>query len=245
MRVAALQYRPPKADPASGRDGLAAMVEAAAAGGAKIIVAPEMATCGYIWASRDAIAPFAEPARGATFRALAPIARSYGAVIVAGFPERDGRTLYNAALVIGPDGDLLACYRKVYLFDADRTWATAGQHHLVLETPFGRLVPGICMDINDPAFTLHVQRANADVVAFCTNWIEEGIEIRNYWHRRLFHRNGVIIAADTWGEDEGVEFFGRSTILERDGTIAAEAPVRGDMIVLADVGTGCTDTRSS
>jgi predicted amidohydrolase len=245
MRVAVLQYRPPKGDPRAGREGLAAMAEAAAAGGAKVVVAPEMATCGYIWPSRDAIAPHAEPARGATFRTLAPIAKQYGAVIVAGFPERDGRTLYNSALVVGTDGELLACYRKVLLYEADEAWATAGSQHLVVETPHGRIVPGICMDINDPGFTRHVQRAAADIVAFCTNWIEEGIDIRSYWHRRLFHRDGIILAADTWGEDSGVAFFGRSTILTRDGSIAAEAPVRGDMILFADTRSPCAAEHSA
>lgn len=236
VRLAAVQYRPPKADPTAGRDGLVALVEAAASNGARVIVAPEMATCGYVWASRDEVEPHAEPARGPTWERLAPIARAHEAWIVVGIPERasDG-TLYNAAIVIDGSGELVACYRKVLLFDADRTWAAAGTRHLTIETPWGPLVPGICMDINDDRFVQHVLQTRPWLVAFCTNWVDEGVEIRGYWRARLLGSPSWLLAADTWGDDGAYTFFGRSSIVSPAGRVVADAGVRGDRLVLADV----------
>lgn len=237
VRIAAAQYRPPKGDSESGREGLVAIVEAAARNGARVIVAPEMATCGYVWPTAEAIAPHAEAAEGPTFSALARVAKAHGAWVVAGIPERDedGR-LYNAALVIDDGGRLAACYRKVLLFDADRTWASAGDTHLAVQTPWGRLVPGICMDINDDRFVMHVHRVQPWLVAFSTNWIDEGVDIRGYWRARLLGCPTWLVAADTWGDDGEFTFFGRSSIVSPSGRVVADAGVRGDRIVLAEVG---------
>lgn len=234
-RIAALQYRPPKGDVPAAREGLCALVEAAAAGGAKLIVGPEMSTTGYVWGSVDEILEHTEPAEGPTFEALSAIARTHGAWIVSGFAERasDGR-LYNAAWVIDSNGALQAVYRKVLLYELDGNWASAGARHVVVQTPFGRLAPGICMDLNDDRFVHAVRKQNVDIVAFCTNWIDEGIDILPFWRWRLHAWRGWFVAANTWGEDTGVAFYGRSAILDPAGQVCGEAGPSGDRIVWAE-----------
>ena len=45
-------------------------------------------------------------------------ARAHGLHLVAGsFVERDGDRLFNTSCLVGPDGELVASYRKVHLFD--------------------------------------------------------------------------------------------------------------------------------
>ena len=99
----------------------------------------------------------------------------------------------------------------------------------------GRVAPAICMDINDPKFADFLQDTHPDIIAFCTNWIEEGQPVHPYWMQRLSGWSGWLVAANSWGEDRGVEFCGRSAIVAPDGTIVAQADTEGDEVLLVDV----------
>lgn len=235
MKLAAVQYRPPKGRPDVARDRLAAWVAEAGARGAELIVCPEMATTGYVWPDAAALAPHAEAADGPTFQALSAVARRYRAWVVCGYPERAPEGLYNAALVIGPDGGLVVSYRKVLLYEADHTWAIPGQRRVLVSAPgLGRISPSICMDLNDPGHTWHLALHRPEVVAFCTNWIDEGQDILPYWRERLGPWRGWFVAADTWGVEEGVRFYGRSTILSPAGEPVLMAEAEGDALLLVD-----------
>jgi predicted amidohydrolase len=154
--------------------------------------------------------------------------------IVCGYPERDGGRLYNAALVIGPDGALVGSYRKILLFDVDKCWAHPGRERLVVETDFGPVMPGICMDINDPRFVESLHLNAPQVLAFCTNWVNEGDDPLDYWRMRLAFWRGWFVAANSWGEDGDIGFTGLSTILGPDGQVRARAPATGDALLLSD-----------
>ena len=235
MKVAAVQYRPPKGDPPAARAALAALVDEAGRQGAGLIVCPEMATSGYVWSSPDEVGPHCEAARGPTLAALGPVAARHGAMVVCGFPERgDDGLLYNSALVIGPDGSLMCCYRKTTLYDADLPWARPGDRTHLVRAPFGLVMPAICMDLNHDRVpsTLHARRV--DLLAFCTNWVDEGEDVWPYWRLRLWGWRGVFIAANTWGEDRGTRFSGRSVVMV-DGVALASAEREGDAVVVAEV----------
>ena len=246
MKLAAVQYRPPKGQPEAARADLVRLLDLACDEGADLVVFPEMATSGYIWSSPSEVLPHAEVRRGPTFRMLSERARRHGAWVVCGFPERflvpgvrepGGGTavrLFNSALVIAPDGALATCYRKVLLYDADEAWAEPGWRRPVCSTGFGRLAPGICMDLNDPRFLRHLVSARADVLAFCTNWVEEGVDVHAYWKSQLSGWKGWTVAANTHGVDRGVRFSGRSAILTPGGRIAAMADGEGDAVLIVD-----------
>ena len=233
MKVAAIQYRPPKGQPALARAALAERVADAVAQGARLVVCPEMATSGYVWPDAESIRPHAEPAQGPTLAALSEAGR--GAWVVCGYPERDGERLYNAALVIDPSGALVCSYRKALLYEADKPWALPGDRHVIVRTAFGRMLPAICMDLNDDRLLRSLIQAQPDVLAFCTNWVEEGIDVWPYWRRRRGPWAGVMIAANTWGTDEGVRFSGRSAIFGPDHAALASAGPEGDAILVAEV----------
>ena len=132
-------------------------------------------------------------------------------------------------------GELVSCYRKVLLYEADYDWAQPGRRRVVCTTrSLGRLAPGICMDLNDPRFVAHLIADRVDVCAFCTNWVEEGIDVHPYWQERLRDWTGWFVAANTWGEDQGTQFSGRSAILAPGGRVAASAPAEGDAVLVVD-----------
>jgi predicted amidohydrolase len=241
MKLAAVQYSPPKGQPERARAELVGWGEAAGRAGAGLIVFPEMATTGYIWEDADELRPHAEPALGPTFAALSAVARRHGAWVVCGYAEASGPHLHNSALVINHRGELVSSYRKVLLFDADLSWARPGRARAVLPTPFGPLAPAICMDLNDDGLIAFLHRGPARVLAFCTNWLEEGGDVHPYWVRRLAGWPGVVVAANRWGEDRGVPFCGQSAIIGADGAVLAAAGREGDGLLLAEVPLPATD----
>jgi predicted amidohydrolase len=232
--VAAIQYRPPKGEPEIAREALCTLVREALDSGARLVVCPEMSTTGYVWESADALRPYAERRSGRTAEALGALAAEYSARIVAGFVEVDQAELFNSAMVLAPNGDVEAVYRKNMLFELDVRWATPGTARTAIRLPRCTLVPGICMDLNDDDFVEFVQTERATIVPFCTNWLEQGIDVAAYWAWRLRDWRGWFVAANSWGPDDGIEFSGRSAILAPGGLPVRRAPPRGDCVITFD-----------
>ena len=87
---------------------------------------------------------------------------------VTGLLERDGDTLYNAAILVGPDG-LIGSYRKTHLpfLGVDR-FVMPGDELKVFDTPLGRIGLIICYDLRFPEVTRTLALAGADIVALPT-----------------------------------------------------------------------------
>ena len=230
---ATIQYKPPKGRPEKAREELCSLISKAAQNQAKIIVCPEMATTGYIWKDKAEIQPFAEPAQGPTFQCLSPIALQYKIWIICGYVEQDEDSdqLYNSALVIGPSGDLVCSYRKILLYDADYSWATAGTTRYLIETEYGLMVVAICMDLNDYSFTRFLKNKNPAVFAFCTNWLDEDTPVLDYWKRCIYPWQGWFLAANSWGPDGEISFCGQSVILDPHGNTAMSAGKTGNILL--------------
>lgn len=202
-----------------------------------LIVCPEMALTGYVFANAEAAAKVAEPAAGRTFALASRCAIRHQAYFVIGYPEAtsDGR-LFNSALIVGPDGKLLCNYRKRLLYEQDETWALPGDiDYPLFETPFGRLTCGICMDLNDEEFIDFLFDAAPDVVAFPTNWLEQGFDVRHYWRWRLQGYPCWFVAANNYGIEDGISFRGRSAILDAQGRSKANAKAVGDCVLTVNV----------
>ncbi len=236
MKLAAVQYRPPHGRPSRARRDLVRRVRASVEAGAQLVVLPEMATSGYVWDGPAAIRAHAEPADGPTREALGEASRAAGgAWVVCGFPELgdDGR-LYNSAMVLRPDGQLAACYRKVLLYDLDHNWAVPGDNRVTVQTSMGTVAPAICMDLNDDRLVTWMHMTTPDVLAFCTNWVEENEDVHAWWQARIRGWRGWMVAANRWGTESDVTFSGRSAILSPGGFVVAQAEAEGDAILVVD-----------
>ena len=205
-------------------------------GTASLIVCPEMALTGYVFPNPGAARMVAEASDGGpTFELASRFAKRHHAYFVIGYPEAgpDGR-LFNSAMIFDPNGRQLLNYRKRLLYDQDETWAQPGDtEYPLIETPFGLLTAGICMDLNDDAFIDHLFDARPDVVAFPTNWLDQNFDVRLYWRWRLQGYPCWLVAANTYGVEEGIPFRGRSAILRPDGQTVAAAPAMGDRLIAA------------
>ena len=102
---------------------------------------------------------FAEDAvTGPTTSFLVPIAQKYNMVIISPILERDsinGDTIWNTAVVIGPDGKVIGKHRKNHIprvkdFNESTYYMEGNDGHPVFETPFGRIAINICYGRHHP-----------------------------------------------------------------------------------------------
>jgi len=89
-------------------------LEDAAVQGAELLVLPECALTGYLFADRDAAEVAAIRACDPRIRELGDLAVQAGMTVVVGFLERAGDTLANSAAVLGSDGGV-TLVRKTHL----------------------------------------------------------------------------------------------------------------------------------
>lgn len=230
---AAIQYKPPKGNIPQALKEIEALIGEAAQEGASLVVLPEMATTGYVWPDKESIRPHTETKDGDTFQTLSTLAKEHRIWIVCGYAEREEETFYNSALVINSLGECVCNYRKVLLYDADYTWATPGTIRYLIESPFGVIAPGICMDLNDNRFVRFLTTQRPDIVVFCTNWLDEGDPVLDYWQNRLMYWSGTFIAANSWGPEENIAFRGESCILDHSGEVVSIATQTENQILYA------------
>ncbi len=232
MRVAAVQFKAVKGDFQRSLESLARLTERAALS-AHLVVLPEMAVTGYVFHSPEQASRVAEPPQGPTFQRFSAIARKNSCWLVVGFPELAEDGLFNSAQVISPEGELVFVYRKTLLYEADFPWAIPGDSgYRKFDTDQGSFGVGICMDLNDDGFVDWLERARPEVLAFPTNWLDQGYNIWGYWAWRLGQLPCALVAANTWGQEEEITFRGESAVL-KERTILARAPHQGDCFIYA------------
>ncbi|MBE6030000.1 MAG: carbon-nitrogen hydrolase family protein [Clostridiales bacterium] len=130
------------------------MIEEAAAGGAQIIVLPEIWNAPY---SNKAFPPFSEPEGGHTWQIMSGWAKKHGVYLVGGsIPEIDGDKYYNTCYVFDREGRQIAKHRKAHLFDInvpgkisfkESDVLTPGTPMPVFDTEYGKMAVAICFDV--------------------------------------------------------------------------------------------------
>ncbi|HUR44890.1 MAG TPA: carbon-nitrogen hydrolase family protein, partial [Candidatus Saccharimonadales bacterium] len=87
------------------------MVEQAAEKGAEVVLLPEALDVGWTHPSAGTLAEAIPD--GSTFKFLQDLARRHQVYLCSGITERCGELVFNAAVLISPDGELLLHHRKL------------------------------------------------------------------------------------------------------------------------------------
>ncbi len=180
MRVAVVQHPPVLLHRAETMARGAELVAEAAGAGARLISFPETWVPGYpewLWRLRPGgdyaltaeiharLLENAVDLEADDLRPLRDAAREHGATVLVGVHERDGSfsrgTLYNTAVLIGPDGAVLNRHRKLVPTNPERmVWGQGDASGLrVVATPVGRVGALICWENYMPLarFALYAQ----------------------------------------------------------------------------------------
>ena len=223
-RVAAVQLAPVVGDLDGNTATVTAALRNALEQGADVVVVPELATSGYVFASVEEARSVAIRPDDARFGAWARLlAGRPGSVLVVGFAEAADDALYNSAAVVTGEG-VQAVYRKVHLWDREKQVFRPGDARPpVVETAHGRIGVMICFDLEFPEWTRIVALAGADLLAAPTNWplgprpndervAEVQIAVAT---ARMNHM--AIAFADRSGTERGVDWSEGTGIVGADG----------------------------
>jgi predicted amidohydrolase len=112
--------------------------------GADVVLLPEALDLG--WTHRSARTSAGEVPGGESCTRLAAAAKRQGIYVCAGLIERAGDRLFNAAVLLGPQGELLLHHRKLNELDIAHDLYGMGDRLAVADTPLGRMGVMICAD---------------------------------------------------------------------------------------------------
>jgi predicted amidohydrolase len=206
----------------------------AAAGGAGLVVFPEMFLTGYNIGA--AVRELAEPSDGPSLAALGEIAQKAGTAIVCGYPERAGDRLFNSAVFLDAEGETLANYRKSQLFGAfEMAYFTPGSQLVISE--FGGIKVGflICYDIEFPEPARHLAQAGVQLLLVPTALMAPGVPVARRVVPSRACENQIFVAyANRPGREGDLDYVGESCIVGPDGDDLARA-VAGEALIMAEI----------
>ena len=222
----------------------------AAQAGADLVVLPELWAAGGFsyreWADRAALVD------GPTVTAIAAAARRTGAVVHAGsIVERapdgadgaalgpQGRGRWNTSVLLGPDGGILATYRKIHRFGfgaGEPTLLEAGEEIVTATLPGGAVVGlATCYDVRFPELFRRLVDVGARLVLLPAAWPAARVDAWTLLGRaRAIEDQFVVVQCNTAGTHAGVTMGGRSQIVTATGEVLAEAG-DGEEVLVADV----------
>jgi predicted amidohydrolase len=141
--------------------------------------------------------------------------------------ERDEGAMFNTVALVGPDGGVIAKYRKIHLFgyaSKERELLSPGTRLVVVTTPIGRIGLATCFDLRFPEQFLGMRELDADVIVVPAAWPELR---RKHWEvltrARALDTQTPIVACNGVGPCYGVELAGESAVLDAEGKPLAVA----------------------
>jgi predicted amidohydrolase len=236
MKIAALQMQAKAGDPAANLARVALATREAAAAGATLLVAPELAHTGY--GAGPEVTRYAEPVDGEFTGKLADLSVQTGVAIVAGFAEGADNTVYNSAAFT--DGNRRAVYRKSHLYgDYERNLFTPGEpSNTIIEIGGMKLGILICYDVEFPENVRRLAEAGVDGIVVPTALpASDHAELiaRKMIAVRAFENQIFVAYVDHCGADERFRYAGLSCIAAPDGSMLVEAPAEGEALLVADL----------
>src|SRR5262249_16425265 len=103
---------------------------------------------------------------GPTTEYFGSLAQKHALHIVLSLYEREDDAVYNTAVLLGPEGDLIGKYRKVCLPHLEIEWGvTPGKEYPVFETKLGKIGMMICYDGFFPEVARELTNRGAEIIA--------------------------------------------------------------------------------
>jgi deaminated glutathione amidase len=248
MRAAVCQMRSGGGDFEANLDTAERLLRRAAAEGADLAGLPEVFPF-YGPASRAK--EYADDVPGAITRRLASLARELSMWILGGsLTERAGEHFYNTSTLFDRDGEMVATYRKIHLFDVDlegqpplreSALYAAGDQLVSHETEFGRVGMSVCYDLRFPELYRGLMALGSEILLVPSAFT--AVTGQAHWEvllrARAIEDQCFVIAPAQWGEwgspEDGRRCYGNSMIVDPWGRVLVRAPDEGDGVWTADL----------
>ena len=246
-------------DPAANLERALALVDQAAAQGARLICLPEL-FCSQYFCQREAAELFdlAESIPGPSTEALARIAWSRRVSIIVPIFERRAPGLYhNSAVLLDAEGQVAGLYRKMHIPDDpsyyEKYYFTPGDLGFrAFDTPMGRIGVLICWDQWYPEGARLTALRGAEILFYPTaiGWHPHEKQVygpsqHDAWRtiqRSHAIANGVYVAAvNRIGHEQpvpgtaGIEFWGSSFVADPFGQVVAEGSTDREEVLIVEV----------
>ena len=235
LKVACIQTNS-KPDPNINIREVSSLIRAARSNGAELITTPEVV--GMLEPNREKALNKAQPENyHGVLREFRALSRDLAIWLLIGsisIKLSNGK-LANRSFLINPDGQIIARYTKIHMFDVEvndgsiyRESATyqPGTSACLARTPWGLVGLTICYDIRFPALYRDLAKAGAKIIFIPSAFTEVTGEA--HWHilqRARAIENGcfIVSAAQTGMHEQNRKTFGHSIIVDPWGNILADA----------------------
>ncbi len=190
-----------------------------------LILLPELWPCGYF--SFHRYMSDSETIDGPMVSAFREKASNLGIHLLMGsLVLREGDNLFNAALLLGPDGGIMGQYRKIHLFgyqSDERKLLTPGEKPVVVDLPWGKTGITTCYDLRFPELYRLMVDQGASFFLVPSAWPLARLDAWRLFNRARAHENlSYLFSCNCAGQGEGKAFAGHSMIVDPGGEVLAE-----------------------
>jgi len=232
-------------------DKAESLVREAAAGGARLVLLPELFE--YLYWPQVERETFFELAHEVDEHPFLPrfqaLARELGVVLPVSFFERANQAHYNSLMMIDADGRALGVYRKSHIPDGpgyeEKYYFNPGDTGFkAWRTSVGVIGVGICWDQWFPECARAMALQGAEVLLYPTAIGSEpaetgGFDTRDMWQRAMIGHAVAnacyVAAANRVGREGAATFYGSTFVADPSGETLAVADRSTETVVYADL----------
>jgi predicted amidohydrolase len=224
-----------------------ALAKQAGRAGAQVLLFPELSLTGYVLQDLVPSVACRPAADDPVFRPLLQASRELDLVV--GFVDEDSRHRFYIASAYLSQGEVVSIHHKVYLptyglFDEGRFFA-AGESICAFETRYGRFGMLICEDFWHASPPYLLWQDGADLLLFLSASPGRGlssepkldssawVEQINRAYASLF--TSFVANANRTGFEDGLNFWGGSTVFDPNGNLLVQSPYYEDSLTLCKI----------
>jgi len=251
LKVAAVQMKMGD-DMDANRSKAEALTREAAAGGAKMILLPELFEGLYFCKDMDKrYFDWATPrVENLLLEEFSRLAKELDVVLLVSYFEKSDEEYFNSLVVIDSDGKILENYRKTHIPDGpgyeEKFYFKPGDTGFkVWKTAYGTIGAGICWDQWFPETARSLALMGAELIFYPTaigSEPEIGVDSKDHWQRvQMGHaaaNTTPVIAANRIGIEAGescsLTFYGSSFMTDYTGAKIAEASRDKEEVIYAE-----------
>lgn len=182
-----------------------------------LVVFPETITTGFATTlSKEELWDLVDTVPGRLTDVIAKEAKKLGVHVVFPTYERGKKRgdIYNSAVMIDANGDIMGVYRKVHVYPPEKQWVIPGIETPVFETPFAKIGIVICYDGDYPELSRKLAMKGAEIIVRPSALLRS-FEIWNLTNcARAYDNHVYLIGVNAVGPDASDNYyFGNSMIV--------------------------------